>query len=86
MVLPRLVNELHDQDEVTLILDDFDRLSAPARDSIAWFVDHAPPTFQLVISTRTEPDLPLAALRAHGELLELRADDLRFTRGEATRS
>ena len=36
-----------------------------------------------MLSTRTEPDLPLAALRAHGELLELRADDLRFTRGEA---
>ena len=36
-----------------------------------------------MLSTRTEPDLPLAALRAHGELLELRADDLRFTPGEA---
>ena len=52
-------------------------------ESLAWFVDHAPPGFQLVLSTRTEPDLPLAALRAHGELLELRADDLRFTPGEA---
>ena len=84
MVLPRFVNELHDQDEVTLILDDFDRLSdGAARDSIAWFIDHAPPAFQLVLSTRTEPDLPLAALRAHGELLELRASDLRFTLEEA---
>ena len=36
-----------------------------------------------MLSTRTEPDLPLAALRAHGELLELRAGDLRFTPGEA---
>ena len=83
-VLPRLVNELDDLGEVTLILDDFDRLSdGAARESLAWFVDHAPPGFQLVLSTRTEPDLPLAALRAHGELLELRADDLRFTPGEA---
>ncbi len=84
MVLPRLVNELDDLGEVTLILDDFDRLSdGAARESLAWFIDHAPPAFQLVLSTRTEPDLPLAALRAHGELLELRAGDLRFTPGEA---
>ncbi len=84
VVLPRLVNELDDLGEVTLILDDFHRLSAgPARESIAWFVGHAPPAFQLVLSTRTEPDLPLAALRAHGDLLELRAGDLRFTAGEA---
>jgi LuxR family maltose regulon positive regulatory protein len=84
MVLPRLVNELDDLGEATLILDDFHWLSGgAARESLAWFVDHAPPTFQLVLSTRTEPDLPLAALRAHGELLELRADDLRFTSQEA---
>jgi ATP/maltotriose-dependent transcriptional regulator MalT len=84
MVLPRLVNELDDLGEVTLILDDFHRLAGgAARESLAWFIDHAPCTFQLVLSTRTEPDLPLAALRAHGDLLELRADDLRFTSEEA---
>ena len=84
MVLPRLVNELDDLGEVTLILDDFHRLGdGAARESLAWFIDHAPPAFQLVLSTRTEPDLPLAALRGHGELLELRAGDLRFTPGEA---
>ena len=84
MLLPRLVNELDDLGEVTLILDDFHRLSdSTARDSIAWFVEHAPPAFQLVLSTRAEPALPLAALRVHGDLLELRADDLRFTSEEA---
>jgi LuxR family transcriptional regulator, maltose regulon positive regulatory protein len=84
MVLPRLVNELDDLGEVTLILDDFHRLAGgAARESLAWFIDHAPRTFQLVLSTRTEPDLPLAALRAHGDLLELRAGDLRFTSEEA---
>ena len=83
-VLPCLVNELDDVGEVALILDDFHLLSdGAARQSLAWFIDHAPPSFQLVLSTRTEPDLPLATLRAHGELLELRADDLRFTSGEA---
>lgn len=53
VVLPRLVNELADQGEVTLILDDFHRLLGGAvSDSVAWFVDHLPPTFQLVLSTR----------------------------------
>ena len=84
VVLPRLVNELDGQGEMTLILDDFHRLSsAPSRASVGWFVDHAPPWFQLVLASRTEPTLPVAALRAHGELLELRADDLRFTSAEA---
>ena len=84
VVLPRLVNELDGQGEITLILDDFHRLSsAPARASVGWFIDHAPPGFQLVLASRTEPTLPVATLRAHGELLELRADDLRFTSAEA---
>ena len=60
-----------------LILDDFHRLpSGPARESVGWFVEHAPSTFQLVVSTRSEPALPLAALRAHGELLEIRVSVL----------
>ena len=57
--------------------------SVAARASVRWFIDHAPPQFQLVLATRTEPNLPVATLRAHGELLELRADDLRFTSEEA---
>ena len=82
VVLPRLVNELTGQGDAVLILDDFHRLSGAARDSIAWFIGHAPASFQLVLSTRVEPALPLAALRAHGELMELRIGDLRFTPGE----
>ena len=83
-ILPRLVNELDGVGEITLILDDVHRLSGnPARASIRWFIDHAPPGLQLVLASRTEPALPVAALRAHGELLELRADDLRFTCEEA---
>jgi LuxR family transcriptional regulator, maltose regulon positive regulatory protein len=84
VVLPRLVNELAEQGELVLVLDDFHRLSSSAsRESVAWFVDHVPSTVQLVLSTRADPSLPLGALRAHGQLLELRADDLRFTAAEA---
>ncbi len=84
VVLPELINALAAFGEVALVLDDFHRLtSGPARDSIAWFVDHVSSNCQLVISTRSEPALPLGALRAHGELLELRAADLGFTVTEA---
>ena len=82
--LPELVNELTALGDAALVLDDFHRLtSGPARDSVAWFIDRAPSTFQLVVATRSEPALPLAALRAHGELLEVRAEDLGFTPAEA---
>jgi len=84
LLLPRLVNALAEQSAVTLILDDFHLLTdGSARESIHWLVAHAPPNFQLVLSTRREPDLALATLRGHGDLLELRADDLRFTAEEA---
>ncbi len=84
VVLPRLVNELDGQGEITLILDDFHRVSSePARASVRWFIEHAPLGFHVVLATRTEPSLPVASLRAHGELLELRAADLRFTNREA---
>jgi LuxR family transcriptional regulator, maltose regulon positive regulatory protein len=85
VVLPRLVNALAEGSEVALVLDDFHRLTARStRESVAWFVDRLPPTVQLVLSTRTDPALPLAALRARGQLLELRADDLRFTTAETS--
>ena len=46
---------------------------------MAFLVEHLPGQVRLVISTRADPDLPLARLRARGELLEVRAADLRFT-------
>jgi LuxR family maltose regulon positive regulatory protein len=84
VVLPRLVNALAEQPEAVLVLDDFHRLSSPStRASVAWFVEHLPSSVQLVLSSRTDPALPLGALRARGQLLELRADELRFTKAEA---
>ncbi len=44
-----------------------------------------PANLSLVIATRSDPPLPLARLRAGGHLLEIRADDLRFAEGEASR-
>ena len=46
-------------------------------------LEHLPPRMHLIISTREDPQLPLARLRARGQLGELRAADLRFTPSEA---
>ncbi len=51
--------------------------------ALAFLVEHQPPQMHLVIATREDPPLPLARLRARGQLTEVRADDLRFTPAEA---
>ena len=46
-------------------------------------LEHLPPQIHLVIASRADPALPLARLRGRGELVEIRAADLRFTPEEA---
>src|SRR5919107_579075 len=63
-----------------LILDDYHVIANEAvHDAISFLVDHLPPQAYLVIASRTDPPLPLARLRARGQMTEIRADDLRFT-------
>src|SRR4029453_11878537 len=52
-------------------------------DGMAFLLERLPPHVQLVLSTRADPTLPLARLRARGELVEVRAADLRFAHYEA---
>ena len=67
-----------------LILDDYHVIDARPVDHILNFLlEHLPPQMHLVIATREDPDLPLARLRALGQLNELRAADLRFSLSEA---
>lgn len=49
---------------------------------MAFFIDHLPASLHLVLMTRSDPPLPLARLRAHNELNELRGADLRFNMEE----
>ena len=66
------------------MLDDYHVITAPEiHDSVAFLLEHLPPQLSLVIVTRADPPLPLASLRADGDLLEVRAADLRFTADEA---
>ena len=84
-VVAALVNELSVRaDNVTLVLDDYHLADTPEVGStVSFLLDHQPPQLHLVISTRMDPALPLSRLRARGELVEIRAPDLRFTADEA---
>ena len=71
-------------DEVVVVLDDYHVIEEPhIRDGMAYLVEHLPAQIRLVIASRADPALPLARLRARGELVEIRAADLRFTLDEA---
>jgi LuxR family maltose regulon positive regulatory protein len=70
---------------VVLVLDDYHVIeSRGVQEGIAFLLDHMPPRLHLIIASRADPPLPLARLRARGELVEIRAADLRFTRDEAS--
>lgn len=84
-VLAALLNELSVlPTDVYVVLDDYHLAETPEIQlGMAFLVEHLPPQVHLVISSRVDPALPLARLRARGELVEIRATDLRFT-GEET--
>ena len=84
-VLVSLVNDLDELAGPTVLaLDDYHVIDAPdIHESVTFLLDHLPPQVTIAITTRADPPLPLARLRGRGELLELRAADLRFTAEEA---
>jgi LuxR family maltose regulon positive regulatory protein len=71
-------------DPMVLVLDDYHVIEAPeVHRAVAFLLDHLPRMAHLAIVTRADPPLPLARLRARGELVEVRGDALRFTVPEA---
>ncbi len=82
-----LINELAadpGEDEVLLVLDDYHLIdSQPVHGSLLFLLEHLPPGLRMVLASRSDPPLPLARLRAGGQLAELRAAELRFTADEA---
>jgi LuxR family maltose regulon positive regulatory protein len=69
---------------VTLVIDDFHLITNPAiQECFAFLVEHLPPTLGLVVAARSDPSLPLARLRARGEMAEIRIDELRFSAAQA---
>jgi LuxR family maltose regulon positive regulatory protein len=84
-VLATLLNDLIGvPNEIVLVLDDYHVIdSHEVHEGVAFLLEHLPPQIHLVIATRADPPLPLGRLRARGELVEVRAADLRFTLEEA---
>ena len=82
-----LINELAarpGEDQVLLVLDDYHLIDAqPVHAPLGFLVEHLPPGLRLVLTSRSDPPLPLARLRAGRQLAELRAAELRFTPDEA---
>ena len=70
---------------IVLILDDYQVIEEPTiHQSLAFWLEHQPAHLHLILSSRVDPDLPLARLRAYGQLTEVRADDLCFGEVEAS--
>lgn len=66
--------------ESVLVLEDYHVITAPQiHETLSHFIEHLPPMLHLILISRTDPPLPLARLRAHDELVELHAADLRFS-------
>ena len=86
-VLVALTNELASREEgdFALVLDDYHVITAePIHGSMIFLLEHLPPQMHLVLATRADPPLPVAHLRARGQLTEVRAAQLRFTAEEAS--
>ena len=80
-----LINDLDTTGrDIALVLDDYQFISSQAvHEEVGFLLEHCPSKFHLAIVTRSDPPLPLARLRARGQMVELRADELRFTEPEA---
>lgn len=86
IILTSLINDLDGLDaSFALVLDDYHVITAqPIHEALTFILDHLPRQMHLVLLTRADPfGLPLARLRARHQLVDLRADDLRFTSHEA---
>ena len=83
-VINLLVNELASfPDPFFLVLDDFHVIHSEAVIKYSlYLIEHLPPQMHLALLTRTDPPLPLSRLRVRNQLLDIRADQLRFTQDE----
>jgi LuxR family maltose regulon positive regulatory protein len=84
-ILSALINDVSSfPDNFSIVLDDYHLIKTQSiHEALTFLLDHLPPQMRLILTTRADPLLPIARLRARDQLTELRADDLRFTSDEA---
>lgn len=80
-ILTLLLNDIGRNDQpLILVLDDYHVIeSAAVHQALTFLLDHQPPQLHLLITTRSDPALPLSRLRGRGQMVEIRGNDLRFT-------
>jgi len=80
-ILIPLINQItHSQKNFVFVLEDYHHIqNDEIHEVVSYLLNHSPSTMHLVITTRSDPPLPLARLRARGQLVEIRASDLRFS-------
>ena len=86
-VLAILISDLTSRDtgDFALVLEDYHVITdEPIQRGMTFLLEHLPPQVHLVMATRADPPLPLARLRAQGQLTEVRTADLRFGAAEAS--
>ncbi len=86
-MLALLANDLVERGggDVVLVLDDYHVISTgPVQRGMTFLLEHLPPRLHLTLATRADPPLPLARLRAQGQLCEVRTADLRFDTEEVS--
>lgn len=84
-LLTSLLNDVAElEGEVVLVLDDYHAIETEAvDDAVAFLIEHLPGQMHLLVTTREDPDLPLARMRVRDHMVEIRASDLRFTAEES---
>jgi LuxR family maltose regulon positive regulatory protein len=84
VVLPSLLNDLGEiGSPLVLALDDYHLLTnASCHQTLGFFLDHLPAGIHVLLSTRADPPLSLASMRARAELAEIRVAELQFTNQE----
>jgi LuxR family maltose regulon positive regulatory protein len=87
LIITCIVNDLARLNQnLVLVLDDYHLVTDKTiHGAVEFFLDHLPPRLCLVIATRSDPPLALSRLRVRGQLVEVRADQLRFSREETDR-
>src|SRR6266852_8542614 len=88
-ILTALLQELEGRSAhpapIVLILDDYQVIEERAiHQGMSFFLEHLPASLHLILASRVDPDLPLVRWRVRGQLTEIRADELRFRKVEAS--
>lgn len=85
-MLTSLINDIvNTTSELILVIDDYHLIKSDAvHSAVTFLIDHCPANMHFIIATRVDPKLPLAHFRGRGTIVEIGADDLRFTDEETT--